>query len=206
MLLYGTAIHLWFLPMILPANLSAVWLARKWAMIPARRVSLAATWIGAAVLLLSAYLRLHVAIGPPFGQWLFSLGCIPLGLAVGRAISLGIDRRRPLAEIAIVAVALFAASQFGPRSAPIEWSLIARFAAALCLVSVAAMWSGQTHPILQTLVRSTLGIYLIHPMLTTITSEYCLRVESRVGETLLIYLGSLVLVLLLRRTALSRFV
>lgn len=206
MLLYGTAIHLWFLPMILPANLSAVYLARKFMHFPVRRVIVGMTWIGAIVLLLSAYARVHIGIGPPFGQWLFSLACIPLGLALGRAFSMGTQRRPALIGIAQAAVLLTAIGLLGPRSAPMEWGLVVRFGISLLLIAVASMWTGTPGEKTRTLVRCTLGVYLVHPMLIAITYEYSLSTANLLLETLLMYFGSLAFVLLLRRTPLSRFV
>jgi surface polysaccharide O-acyltransferase-like enzyme len=206
MILFGPAIHLWFLPFILPANIAAVYLARRSLGIPTVRVIQAAAWIGAATLLLAAFIRFRWGVGPPFGQWLFSIPAVPLGLAVGRCIAMGARRKRLLAGLALVAVAVTAAGVWGGKEPVLEWWLLRRYGIALALISVASMWAEGTDRITQLLARNTLGIYLVHPMLLMIGGWFGLGTKSLLGQTLLVYSCSLAFVLLLRRTRLTTLV
>ncbi len=206
MILFGPAIHLWFLPFILPANLAAVYLAWRSLRYPVGRVIQASAWIGTATLLMVACVRFQLGVRPPFGQWLFSLPSVPMGLAVGRCISLGPQRRRVLAGIVVVALAAIAMGVLGRGKPVLEWSLLNRYGVALALIGIASLWAEGTDRITQLLVRNTLGIYLVHPMLLMIGGWFGLGVNSLVGQTLLLYAASLGFVLLLRRTALGAFV
>lgn len=206
MMLYGPAIHLWFLPFILPMNITAVLIARRCLRVDPARLIWGAAAVGAVVLLVTAYVRMRWPIGPPYGQWLFSVPALPLGLAVGRTIATAADRNRVLIGLGVVAAAVVTFAVLVPRPDGAEWWLLKRYGAALLILSIASMWSGRTEPVTQTLVRSTLGIYLVHPAIIMVANRFGLNVGPMPINTLAIYGCSLGLVLVLRKTPLTRFV
>jgi len=206
MLLYGPVIHLWFLPFILAANLTAVFLARRTLRLPIRRVIWASATIGALTLLACAYVRLRMPPVAPFGQWVFSIACIPLGMALGRAISLDAPRWKTLIPIGMAAVIVLAVSALSSTGATLEWGLLKRYGLALLLIGGASVWAGQTDGITQMLVRNSFGIYLVHPMVLMVAGEYSLAVPSVLVETLLVWFASLLFVFFLRRTPLARLI
>lgn len=205
MILYGTAVHLWFLPFILVANATAVGIARRLGGYPTRAAVLNATWIGVAVLLAAAVLRLHVTTQTPFPQWLFSIACIPLGLALGRTVSLGERRRKLLMVLAGVGVLLAAIGHARAAGPGIEWALLRRFGLALTLLSGAALWAHRTEPITQLLVRNSFGVCLVHPLLVSAARTWGATEGPPILQAAAVYAASLACTLALRRFGLGRF-
>jgi len=206
MLMYGTVIHLWFLPFILVANLATLGAARLTLRLPVRRVIWGSAILGALTLTVCSYLRLHLPVPVPVSGWLFSIACVPLGLALGRSLSLGPERWRSLVGLALLGTGLALAGHFGSPAILYEWALLKRFGMALGLTALAAMWAGRGDVVTQVLVRNSFGIYLVHPMILMVAGEYGIQAESLLVGTLLAWFASLVFVLILRQTSLARVV
>ncbi|MBI4579247.1 MAG: acyltransferase family protein, partial [Planctomycetes bacterium] len=206
MLFYGTALHLWFLPFILAANLAAVWLTGLFGRWPLRRVVATAVATGAIVLFVCAWVRIRGPLGPPFLQWLFSIPCIPLGVAVGRAIAMGPHRRPTLVACALLGAAIATVGGVHEPWVLLEWELLRRFGLGVLLVCLAAVPVGRTDPVTNVLIRNTFGIYLVHPLVISLMSQCGLRFDSAWPQALLVYTASLLVAAGLHRTRWAQFV
>ena len=206
MLLSGTAIHLWFMPFILVANLTVVALAgqlRRWS---TRQVIALALALGVVSLIGCAHLRQSIPTAPPVMQWLFSIPCIPLGLAIGRTVSLASQRTRPLLVLTAMGAATWIFGRLHPNELIVEWTLLQRFGLAIALLCTAALWTSQPDHITRTLVRNTFGVYLVHPLLVMIAGECRVWLGPPLLSVCIVYAASLGLCMLLQRTRLGRFV
>jgi hypothetical protein len=98
---------------------------------------------------------------PPLPQWEFGLATVPLGLAVGRALSVP-SRRAQVWLLLMIAGATLGASalliSLGLRSTSVPYSL------AVVLVCLAYLWPVRSNAFISAVAPLTFGIYLIHPL------------------------------------------
>jgi peptidoglycan/LPS O-acetylase OafA/YrhL len=148
-LLYGTAIHLWFLPWVVLTSplvvLAVAWLtvaARIWA------AAVAGIALGAGAM----WLHDHAAPGDPFGQWLFA--AIPMMYGILAAVRR--KRGARFAPLVLVAGATgIAVIGWGSFAAPFLLSAALLFE---------AFWRTEITGINVTPVAQlAFGVYLVHP-------------------------------------------
>lgn len=158
MILGGTAIHLWFLPVAFVGGMAAH-LAHK---------ALSAR-CGATPLMVACLLGLMalIVLGPllpglrwPFVQWTFAVPAIFFGYAAGRAMSVAMERR-----LALLATPILCAV----GAALIMWNLeqqvafSARYALAVVASGLAMVLFVQYDRVVQFLAPMGYGVYLVHP-------------------------------------------
>lgn len=205
MLLYGTSIHLWFLPFILAANVAAMRLqhaARRYPHLPVVPLSVAA---GVVLMFACALARLHLPPMTPLSQWLFCIPAIPLGFAVGRQLSPDNLRTRRLLLIAATSALVLLFALWLQRSSILEVGLLHRFGLGTLLVCVAAIWTRRDNPTTRFLCRHTFGVYLVHPLLLYVANELDCRILSPGLELWVFYGLAMLTATLLGRSSLKRF-
>lgn len=160
-LLVGTCVHLWYLPYAFASGLFIHVLNRRMLKVNDTTVVLAATLLGALVLVAGTVsLQIH-RLPPPLPQWEFGLAAIPLGLAVGRSLAVPSRRTRRLLVSLIGATTLGTCAiltSLGFSSTATPYSL------AILLVCLAFGWQINTNGFITTVAPLTLGIYLLHPL------------------------------------------
>jgi hypothetical protein len=197
MLLYGTWIHLWYLPFVFCSTLAAQ---------PFHRVSraLTPTLLGAGLAAVAASLYLCAGVlspeGAPWIQWTFAAPSLFVGLLFGRFISPELERRFALGGAALVLVVLLA-----------TWLLLdfdetpRRYLMAAGALTLVMAWPGRLDPVTRALADTFYGVYLIHPAILRFLDPFEASL-GWVGATLVATAVSMVLTLGIRRTALRRFV
>ncbi len=156
----GTAIHLWYLPYAFISGLLIHLLNRRIWKIDNRLVVLGATLTGVFTLVVCTLgTRLHQC-PPPLRQWGFGLAAIPLGLAIGRSLTMPSRRTQMLllslvCGVTVSTCAVLAFLKSG--SAPVPYGV------AIMLVCLACFWPVHSR-LVATVAPWTFGIYLIHPL------------------------------------------
>lgn len=175
MLLYGTAEGLWFLPTMALGGIVAYQIDRATRSIPI--AAYAGACVCAALLLL--FLR-HLQLAPdrpfPFIQWRFALIGLPVGLLVGRLLSLDIGRTRWLMVSGVACAAVLAmvvtgvAIPWGPPYPALRYALV------VALLALGVAFPGRPDPITSRIEPLLLGMYLLHFL---IYDRLILRVAER---------------------------
>lgn len=206
MLFYGTSTHLWFLPFILAANLAVLAVHRATLLHPARVTIALASALAAVAALASAWLRVRTSGEVPFYQWLFSATSIPIGFAVGRALSLGRGRRATLMLLGVGAAGLLVIGCLAWPDVEMERHLLRRYGLGTMLVCVAALWAGVEDRWTAALLRCTFDVYLVHSLVLYAANEWHLHPSWPLADVAIVYGISLGVVVLLRQTRLARLV
>jgi hypothetical protein len=120
-----------------------------------------ATLVG-ALTLTTCTAGLHTyELPPPLPQWEFGLAAIPLGLALGRSLTIP-SRRRQVGLLGMISLTTLGTSALlmsrGFGSTLIPYSL------AIVLVCLAYAWPIRSNGFIATVAPLTLGIYLVHPL------------------------------------------
>lgn len=206
--LYGPVIHLWFVPFIfLSAPVVAVLAgaAHQSHSRPAARVGAVA---GLAVVLVAAAIRATFDVPQPLRQWVFSVGTIPLGVAIGLALAArGRRRVNLLLGLAGLGVLLTIAG-LAPIRTPLAFDawMLRRHGLALLGVCLMACLDGKDGALTRLMVRTTFGVYLIHPLLFEALKEMRIVDGCAWRDFILIYLLSAAAALAMRASRLKRFV
>lgn len=156
MLLTGSKIHLWFLPFAFFAGWGLI------ALLPLvrRHCSFTLLWLlFAAVQVGLFFLLTEFSFGRPFYQWLFAVPAVFLGLMLYLADG---DRVRLLSVAGAAAVACWLATSFGWPHAAVQTLIAAAVCAAVLMLPLAAS------PFTDLLARISLGIYLVHPLVSAL--------------------------------------
>jgi surface polysaccharide O-acyltransferase-like enzyme len=209
MVLYGPRVHLWFLPFVVVAGLVTHALHR-WHRPRARR---AHVLLGAAGAVLVATLLFPVApradLEWPFDQWLFSMPAVPLGYALGRAIS--VERELPRLRLLLSGglAGFLAIAGLVALVDPLSGPYILRFAGGVGLLVAATWLPNRADPVTKRVAPLLLGVYVLHPGLYKLAIEPILIelgwagvMPLRVAATCALCLA---VVVVLRRTPLKRF-
>jgi surface polysaccharide O-acyltransferase-like enzyme len=206
MVLYGPAVHLWFVTFAFLAALVIAVLVKALHIVSTRRAVPIATGIGVVALLATSIVRLHLDVPTPFPQWIFSLGAIPLGIALG--LSIGEPKRSRRARLLVaLACAGVGLAIVGMNCFPLmPWThekwLIRRFGYALAALAVAAIWPGRCLPGAYPAVHATFGVYLAHPLVRLVLLETSLMPATPWIQIVTVYAICLVLAAGLLRTRL----
>lgn len=156
MLLTGPKIHLWFLPFAFFAGWGLI------ALLPIirRHCSFPALWfLFAAVQVGMFFVLTEFTFGRPFYQWLFVVPAVFLGLMLYLADG---DRVRLLSVAAAAALACWLAASFGWQHGAVQTMIAASVCAAVLMLPLAAS------PVTGLLARISLGIYLVHPLISAL--------------------------------------
>jgi surface polysaccharide O-acyltransferase-like enzyme len=160
MLLYGSRIHLWFLPFIVLAGLAAHFFHRLTERAHAWIAAAVAVAIGAAIFPFPP----HAALIWPFDQWFFSLPALALGFGLGRVVSSERDLDR-LRLTLVFGFALFAVlGSFAVAADALAASFVLRYAGGLGLLVFATWFPNKTDPITRALAPLMLGVFMLHPI------------------------------------------
>jgi surface polysaccharide O-acyltransferase-like enzyme len=159
--LAGTAIHLWYLPYAFISGLLIHLLNRHMWRIDDRLVVFLATLLGVFALVVctpGTYLHRYPL---PLPQWEFGLAAVPLGLAIGRSLTISSCRAQILLLSMVCAATLGSCAVLAFRglgSASIPYGL------AIVLVCLACRWRVGGNGFVAAVASLTFGVYLIHPL------------------------------------------
>lgn len=156
MLVYGTAIHLWFLPFIFAAGLAV----RGLHVVTSR-------WPGGVVMVGGVAAGLAWAAVPspadlpfPVESWWFAFPAIPLGLALGRVQAERAIGHPATLPVTLVALALSIAFLLTQGLSP----PLGRFGLACSLIVLALRFPSRPDPVTVRLTPLVYGVFLIHPL------------------------------------------
>ena len=157
MLFYGTADHLWFAPFAIVACVVAANAQSWWGGAFTRRhvVVLVAVGLG------GAGLAGLIPLSLPFGQWVFALPSIPLGIALGVAAQSG-DRRLLWRTVVVLAALAVFAELFAVRLDPATGESLRRYTVAASLVLACFLWPGRANPWVDRFAAYVPGVYFVH--------------------------------------------
>lgn len=158
-LLYGGAIHLWFLPFIGLA-MGLVGPAVSYVTTPARLIGAAVLLVGMSAPLFWAHEALNLP--QPMPQWAFTLPCYALGLLVAKAQGMG---RAGIARA--TGVTLAALAVWMGQAAPWTFTVLAGLLAFELFWRLPAQGRWAVH-----LGQVAFGIYLIHPFMMLVLYKF----------------------------------
>ncbi len=158
-LLYGGAIHLWFLPFIGLA-MGLVGPAVSHVTTPARLMGAAVLLVGVSAPLFWAHETLHLP--EPLPQWAFTLPCYALGLLLAKAQGIG----RPGIALATGVVLASLAVWMG-QAAPWTFAVLAGLLGFELFWRLPPRGSWAVH-----LGQVAFGIYLIHPFMMLVLYKF----------------------------------
>ena len=202
----GTYIHLWYLPFAFLAGIGSVSLRQSLTSMPTRGGSLGIALAGTALLAFSASVVGSVSPIAPIPQWIYAAPSILFGLAIGVIVQQS-ERRHQVALFAGVIGVLWLTCiglwLQGVRAA------VPQYALGLPLVCCAYLWTARGHPTLKAWGDLSFGIYLIHPLLSSLLERALLTpfdVEMPpIPRILLVYGLSLAATYGIRETPIRRF-
>ncbi|MDZ4859778.1 MAG: acyltransferase [Candidatus Hydrogenedentes bacterium] len=201
MLLYGTNLHLWFVPFALVSGVSVAYvqsLTRKQS--HGRMIFLSAS-AGAVLLLATAYVHTLRGFPAPFSQYIYAASSPFIGFAMGRTLLVNPEKR-----FAAFSVLCIAGAVFVPIALALPIKLFAvRFAVAAVFVGLALMWPGTSDWLTKKLAPLLLGIYLIHPLLIRFTKRGAVVDDYIVLYIFAVFLLSALAIFFMRKTPLKRF-
>lgn len=208
MLLYGPVIHLWFVPFLFLTTPVVAILAQssqKGKLPPALAAS-AVT--GVLILLLCAAIRVRVNLPEPFNQWVFSLAAIPLGIAVGLTLAAGPESRTAMLLPLVLAGVAIAA--IGVELVPLPFAcdrwMLRRFGLALGAVCLFACLRGRDDPLRRLFVRTTFGVFLVHPLIFLALREAGVITGFEWTDFVVVYALSMLAALGMHAARLSRLI
>jgi surface polysaccharide O-acyltransferase-like enzyme len=201
-LLAGTSIHLWYLPYAFLSGMLVYVLNRWTSHIGDAIVLLAATIVGMVLLAVHATGTWdHLA--SPLPQWEFGLSAIPLGIAVGRCLTIPSRERRRLLLLLIALIVAIECQM-------LQWlglgSPVIPHGIGLALVCLAYWWETRGNIVVASLASLTFGVYLIHPLVIHVLRRTSATNDHYVLFILLTVCISALATLILMRTPLRRFV
>ncbi len=202
MLLYGTELHLWFLPAAAVGSVLAHLLDRVTQSVRTLPVLGGCFVLSAA--LLAIVRDLHLAY--PFWKWMFALPAVPLGLALGRVLARPAwhDPRASWTVVLISSFVMGALVLLGRGlSTPFDSDPAVRYTLAMCLLAGGALLPNVPDTWTPRLERLLLGAYLLHkPIHDIITRlEHAARVRLSPSWIVVAVVSlTLVVVAVLRRT------
>ena len=206
--LYGTAVHLWYLPFIFMVTVGCAYL--KGAVVrddSKRQITfvLGAIIAFVAAILITATFNDWRAWPVPLPQWITSLPAVLLGAVW--AVMLRQDRPLSLKKSLLLlslagALALFSFAFLG------GWDVASYSCVGLGIVVLAGMWRGRESPKWLMFIASiTMGVYVIHPLFISAV-RCCLTPEWHAGivHALLAIVCSVLVASLLVKTPLKAVV
>jgi surface polysaccharide O-acyltransferase-like enzyme len=201
MLATGTYYHLWYLPYAFLAVCGA-------NLIHHSTVRLQNSILIAGCVLASVALLLiehgHGSRLPPEARaWLFSVAAFPLGIALGRCLSIREEQERWMHLLLLACLMVGACIPLGIE---LHDPTVRRYSLTIVLACAVTAYSGPPDPVTRLLTSWRFGIYLVHPL---VIREY----EAFLGgwggpwvETSVVLVASALLVGLLQATPLRRMV
>ena len=205
-LLVGTSVHLWYLPFAFFAGIGSVSLRQSLISMPSRGGSLVIALAGTALLAFSASVVGSVSQIAPIPQWIYAAPSILFGLAIGVIVQQS-QRRHQVALFAGVIGVLWLTC-IGLWLQGVR-SVVPQYALGVPLVCCAYLWPARGHRALKAWGDLSFGIYLIHPLVSSVLEHALLTpldVEiSPIPRILLVYGLSLTATYGIRKTPIRRF-
>lgn len=202
-LLAGTSIHLWYLPYAFLSSLLIRgfnhWTSRANHTV----VVLATTTAGAILLAAHAAGLWDRRLTCPLPQWEFGLAAIPLGIAVGRCLAIA---SRDQQRLLLTTIALVTGLECYVLSLRSFDACAVPYGIGVTLVCLAYCWEIRRDTIVAWLAPLTFGVYLIHPLVAYVLRHTLAPHEHFVIFVLLTVCISILVVLILMRTPIRRFV
>lgn len=208
MLLYGPVIHLWFVPFVFLSSPIVALVTLAVRGLSRERVLAGMTMLGLFALLIAAEVRKSFFLPDPFGQWAFSLGAIPLGMAVGMGLA-SKGKRRWFLMLALAAtgvlIAILGTELVQLPFACDKW-MLRRHGPALAAVCLFACIRGRDNAFTRLTIRTTFGVYLMHPLIFQALREMGVVNGWAWPDFVVVYALSAVLTLAMQACRLGRFV
>lgn len=161
MLVGGTYSHLWFVPFALFGSLLIAGLQLRTRAHSHRLMVALTLGIGAAMVVVAAYILHSGALEWPLVQWLFALPSPLLGFALGRVL---MSRERPLLRALALLLTLVGVLTLASTLIVIVPEMARRYAVSMALVSLFLLWPGTTDALSRRLTPLLFGVYLTHPL------------------------------------------
>jgi hypothetical protein len=202
MLLYGTSIHLWYLPFAFVVTSAAI-LAAKRKRLRDTAALRALVIVGLCTTLPAASAVLNYFDGPaPLTQWVFAGPSVVLGLGLGIGLRTeGASRYRWMGMLTLaLLVACIVCVHWGLTDLPEPY-----LAGGLACVA-ATLVRGNTGRATAYVSGLTYGVYLVHPLVRTMCIRVGVLPERNAMAAVVIVMLSFTFVAVLRASPLRRFV
>ena len=202
MVLYGTNVHLWFIPFAMVSGIVVGYVQSRTRALPHGPVIATSATIGAGVLLVSAYVPLN-QFPTPFSQFTYAAAAPFIGFAMGRTLLIESSTARRFTRIAlcVAAVAFGVVAYF----LPIE-RMAVRYAIMVIVITIALVWPGKNDWLTRRLTPLLLGVYLVHPLLIRLSKQSDWSDQYVLPYAVAIFIASAFTVWAMRKTVLKRFV
>ncbi len=209
MLLYGTHVHLWFVPFATASGIFVAWLHYKTAHRNPVPYVVGFGAVGALVLIVSSYLILAYSPPDPIGQYLLASSSPFLGFALARCV---FPEDRTLRVYLVPAACVFAiALGIGVHLLDGPY-YVWRMCIACLLVVACCLFPGPPSRLIDVMTPCLFGIYLVHPFASRLLWRFeSIReatgshpVDVLVHATA-VFVLSLAIISGMRRTPLARF-
>jgi surface polysaccharide O-acyltransferase-like enzyme len=162
MLVGGTYTHLWFVPFALFGSLLIAGLQLRTRFVSHTLMAALSCAVGAALVVVGAWLLATRTIEWPVLQWLFALPSPLLGFALGRMLLSEHPEFRRRATLGMSALAALVVGLGLGWEMP---DMARRYAVSMALVSLFFLWPGKADVVSKRFTPLLFGIYLTHPLL-----------------------------------------
>jgi hypothetical protein len=201
--LAGTHVHLWYLPYAFVSGFLVYGLNRWTLQFSHVAVVLIATGIGLFIFVVNAARLFSLGLMRPVPQWEFGLAAVPLGLAIGRCLTMSSGKRQRLLLLVIFiltqATSLVLIAR-GHVTSTVPYGL------AVTLMCLAYCCRLGDSVIIAKLAPLTFGVYLIHPLVSRGLASFTSIEQHWVGFVGLTACVSGLVTLGMMRTPLRKFV
>jgi surface polysaccharide O-acyltransferase-like enzyme len=207
MLLYGTRVHLWFVPFALVSGIAVGWIQNATANRPDHLIIAGSAVLGGLVLLACAIATNHIADLPvPIPQYIYALASPFIGFAIGRAVLVRepSEKRRIFMWLTVGATTYAAAFLVLVQFVPMHYMGL-RYTVMTIVIIGAIAWPGRVDSVTRLAIPLMFGVYLIHPLIIDFLYPFDMLHRHVFLYTILVFLISNLVIWLMRRTPLRRF-
>jgi peptidoglycan/LPS O-acetylase OafA/YrhL len=163
MAMYGTSIHLWYLPFGMVVTIFVRLAVLKGFLNPDRKTGSWCIVLASLLIAICSWLLSTMRFIVPFSQWFFILPAIAIGL-VFSTIPLG--KRSSLPYLLCTLVVLAGACMF--TKVMISADLFVPYIVGISCCIIAWAIPGRINPISTRLAKLSFGVYLIHPLIISL--------------------------------------
>lgn len=200
--LYGTSIHLWYLPFIFFALIMTSFFNKRTVTIYRYKLFILYALFGLLSAVTGLFLDSHGALQRPIPQYLYGLPAIFFGLTLG---VIGTNKQKMVPTcllIMVVAITGILRQQFLVPSD----GFLTHYILAVFLVSLCSYYHGALDSITRKIAPLTLGIYLIHPAVLSVFHQVADVTYLKQYVFVVVFIISAGCISLLKITPLRRFV